>query len=732
MQTGDLFQRGNPMTDNPNPASALSPEEELKALRLEVSRLKRRLTNVVGALERNKITGRAKQNISAMVTAEKTKQERYMNLLLENCPDIIILLDQDGRFLYCTDTFLRRAHIPNFGLINGRYYKEVFSRFAGEDWLERVGDIFLEAMRTKTTAILEETADIGNDGHWRNYNIHFTPMENEDGEVEGAMALFHDLTEVIQAKDQAERAKEQAELASTAKSDFLANMSHEMRTPMNAIIGMTSIAKTSEDIIRKDYCLDKIDEASTHLLGVINDILDMSKIEAGKFELSHDEFEFEKMLMKVANVLSFRIDERKQTFFIYVDPDIPRSLVTDEQRLSQVITNLLSNAVKFTPEGGTITLSALMVGEEAGLCTLEISVTDNGIGISEEQQQRLFKSFEQADSGISRRFGGTGLGLAISKSIVEMMNGRIWVESHEGEGSTFIFNFKARQGSLTKQGLLSPDINWKNLRTLAVDDSEAMREYFVSISQSLGFYCDVAASGEEAIRRIHEDGPYNIVFIDWKMPDMNGIELTRAIKGGIDGNPTVVLMSATEWSRIEHDAKAAGVDMFMPKPIFSSMIVDCINECLGADQDVSTDALDPASYTDCFVGRRILLAEDIEINREIVMALLDPTGINIDCAENGREAYEKFEANPTEYDLVFMDIHMPEVDGYEATRMIRALDHPEAQSVPIVAMTANVFREDVEKCLAAGMDDHVGKPLDMEEVIIKLRKHLPSRSQVQE
>jgi signal transduction histidine kinase/CheY-like chemotaxis protein len=391
-----------------------------------------------------------------------------------------------------------------------------------------------------------------------------------------------------------ESMRKTAETASQSKTDFLSNMSHEMRTPMNAIIGMTAIAKSTSDIERKDDCLNKIENASVHLLGVINDILDMSKIEANKFDISPIEFDFEYMLQKTADVINFRIEDKQQHFTVFVDKNIPRCLIGDDQRLMQVITNLLSNAVKFTPEGGSVRLDAKLLKDDNDICRILVKVSDTGIGISKEQQSRLFTSFQQAESSTSRKFGGTGLGLAISKRIVELMDGKIWVESELDKGSSFIFTFCARHG---------------------VNDGQT----------PLG---DSEQHGETS----------------------------------------------------------------------------------------------PES--DDFGAYRILLAEDVEINREIVLALLEPTGMDVDCAENGAMALSLFEASPDSYDMIFMDVQMPEMDGYEATRRIRALGTAKAKSIPIIAMTANVFREDVEKCLEAGMNDHLGKPIDFDEVLGKLRSYL--------
>ncbi|MDR3277348.1 MAG: response regulator [Oscillospiraceae bacterium] len=547
-------------------------------------------------------------------------------------------------------------------------------------------------------------------------NDLITKLQNYARDLEEKNNHLNDLNELLVA------AKDQAEESSRAKSDFLSNMSHEMRTPMNAIIGMTSIGKSAGDAERKDYALGKIENASTHLLGVINDILDMSKIEANKLELSPADFDFEKMLQKVVNVICFRVEEKNQTLHVSIDKDIPRRLIGDDQRLAQVIANLLSNAVKFTPADGSIRLDARFMKEEDGLCTIRIEVADTGIGISPEQQTRLFKSFQQADSSTSRNFGGTGLGLAISKRIVDLMGGTIWIESSLGEGAAFFFTLQARRGATERHSLLAPGVNWKNIRVLAVDDDAEVLEYYKDIAQRFGIACDVSSGGAEAVAMLDRGALYDIYFIDWKMPGMDGVELTRKIKERHAGNSVVTMISSTEWSVIAEDARAAGVDRFLAKPLFPSAIADCINECLGIE-DASEEVAESGG-ADVFTGRRVLLAEDVEINREIVLALLEPTELEIDCAENGAEALRLFSENPERYDMIFMDVQMPEMDGLEATRRIRALDLPRAKTVPIVAMTANVFREDIEKCREAGMNDHVGKPLDLDAVLGRLRTYL--------
>ncbi|MDR0598818.1 MAG: response regulator [Treponema sp.] len=534
------------------------------------------------------------------------------------------------------------------------------------------------------------------------------------------------------------KVREEALSSTRAKSEFLANMSHEMRTPMNAIIGMTTIAKDAGNLEKKDYCLKKIEDASTHLLGVINDILDMSKIEANKFELSRAEFEFEKTLHKAVNVVNFRVEEKKQRFTVHLGEGIPQTLIGDDQRLTQVIANLLSNAVKFTPEEGVISLRSHCLGQESGpqgevICSIQVDVTDSGIGISPEQKERLFHSFEQADNNTSRKFGGTGLGLAISKRIVEMMDGSIWVDSELGKGSTFSFIVKMRKGE-DKQAVRTP-VNWGDIRVLAVDDDPNVLEYFSELARRFNLACDTARGSEEAMARIEQNGDYTIYFVDWKMPGMDGSALTRYIKEKTkdqDQRSVVVMISANEWTAIEDDAKKAGVDRFLPKPLFPSAIADVINECLGASIIIG----EKQSPVQTYPGKTVLLVEDIDINREIVISLLEPAELVIESAENGKIAVDMFKAAPDKYDMIFMDIQMPEMDGFAATKAIRAFEAelraaetPAAagaprEAVPIIAMTANVFKEDVEKCLESGMNSHVGKPLDMEEVQKKLKEYL--------
>ncbi|MCL1835072.1 MAG: response regulator [Oscillospiraceae bacterium] len=518
-------------------------------------------------------------------------------------------------------------------------------------------------------------------------------------------------------------ALEEAKAASNAKGRFLSNMSHEIRTPINAIVGMTTIGKAAPNAEKKDYAFEKIEVASSHLLGVINDVLDMSKIEADKFELSNVEFEFERMLQKVVNVVVFRVNEKNQKLSVKLDPKVPPRLIGDDQRLAQVITNLLSNAVKFTPDGGAITLQIENAGEADGKCIVKVDVADNGVGISHEQLTRLFTSFEQAESSTSRKFGGTGLGLAISKQIVELMDGTITVESDIGKGSVFSFTVKMERAPDEPGELLPP--NLKDLNVLVVDDEQDTLDYFMMLADRMGIACSAASDADTALKMLSSGVKYDICFTDWKMPGVDGIELTRRIRAAGEQEPVIIMISAYDWLAIEQEAKDAGVDDFLSKPLFPSDIADTINRHLGFISTIKQESAKAADKP-VFPGRRILLAEDVEINREIVLALLEPTQIVIDCATNGLEAVKLFSDSPDVYDMIFMDIQMPEMDGLTATETIRALGTAKASRIPIIAMTANVFREDVEMCLAAGMNDHIGKPIDFNEMMEKLGRYIGS------
>ena len=517
-------------------------------------------------------------------TQEKSRLQEYINLILSNTPNILLAFDTEGKAVLASESYIQRCKLSSVEKVQGKTFTELFAPVVSEKFLFEAGKMIDNALLNLETPAIEENIDFGQDGNLRIYLIHVSPILHENKTVMGTIVAFDDMTEIVQARQEAERALILAEKSARVKADFLARMSHEMRTPMNAIIGMAAIGKKNAGNDQQMYCFDNITEASQQLLNVINDILDISEIESSKIELSYNEFNFVNMLNNIKNTFQLHAEKKNQNFTVDIDPNIPLTIILDEKRLTQVITNILSNAFKFTPEQGSISLNVKKINETNENCTICFTIKDNGIGISEEQQKHLFVPFEQADGGTARKFEGTGLGLAISKRIVEMMGGNICVESSYKKGSSFTF------------------------------------------------------------------------------------EITP---------------------RINKDENA-----------------------------------EKTSIKNIFAGKKIMIAEDVEINREIISALLEETGVEMDFAFNGAEAVDKFMADPGAYELIFMDIRMPEMDGYKATTLIRSSGIPEAKIIPIIAMTANVSNEDIETCLAAGMNGHLGKPVDFDKIIAKLKEYL--------
>jgi len=698
-----------------------SQRERIAELEKKIRKQERSISRLQTDIEREKIYANTRANqVAAQVIAQRIR-DRYLQLLLTNSPDIIICFNHTGRIVFCSDAFLKLTGSQGNAFVEGRKINDVLKGFHGNHFIEMLTcNLDKVLAENEPLSILAET-DMEDSDELRKYIVNFIPMVSDTGINEGAMTIFHDITEI-------EVAREEAERANLAKSEFLSNMSHEMRTPLNAIIGMVTIATKAVSIERKSYCLERISTASVHLLGLINDILDMSKIEANMMQLSPASFDFEEMIREAVNDVKLQMSEKRQNFSIFLDGTIPATLIGDSQRLVQVVTNLLSNAAKFTPKGGSIRLAAYLEEAKDGTHVVRVEVSDTGIGISEEHRASLFSPFLQADSGTSRKFGGTGLGLAISGKLVEMMGGRIWLESEFGKGSTFYFTFRAKWGEGRNRYILPRKVDWSGARLLVVDDDPDFLDYFHSSLIWHGISCDIASDGESALETIAKnDRPYDVFFIDWRMPGMDGLELASQIRSQANGScPRIILISASDQDLTEANLQFSCVDHFLQKPLFNLDIVNCLNKCFGGESD-DEESLDRAGD---FSGSRLLLVDDVELNREIVISLLEDTGMTIECAENGLVAVEMVRDAAEPYDMIFMDLQMPEMDGFEATRRIRQFEEDqlrqglEFRHVPIVAMTANVFREDIEKCLKVGMDNHIGKPVTIEDIMEKLNMHL--------
>ena len=556
----------------------------------------------------------------------------------------------------------------------------------------------------------------------------------------GTVSIIEDTTTERAAVQAIRKAQEMAEEAARIKADFLANMSHEIRTPMNAVMGMTHLVLKTELTPRQYQYLSKIQDASKHLLGIINDILDFSKIEAGKMTLEHIEFELDKVLDNVVNLIAERAAAKGLELILNVDPRVPNHLVGDPLRIGQVLINYANNAVKFT-ERGEIALQVRVSTESDNELVLHFSVQDTGPGISAEQQQQLFQSFQQADSSTTRKFGGTGLGLAIAKRLAALMDGSVGVESQPGQGSTFWFT--ARLGKRAEASrILVPEPDLRGRRALVVDDNDSTREVIAEMLRSMTFVVGMAGSGKEAVQEIqraktaHE--PYEIVFLDWQMPGMDGISTAREIRRlPLDTPPHLIMVTAHGREEIHKRAEQVGIEDVLTKPLNPSLLFDTVMQALAATpQERAADAGAkmplPSEELAAIQGARILLVEDNALNQEVALAFLHEMGLEVDIADNGRIAVDKVKAG--NYDAVLMDMQMPVLDGLAATREIRQL--PGQDDLPIISMTANALAEDRERCIEAGMNDHMTKPIDPQLLTSKLlqwikplRQSLPAAPQ---
>ena len=554
---------------------------------------------------------------------------------------------------------------------------------------------------------------------YRWYRAVGKPIRRPNGSPITYIGVFIDITdqkemmrELARQRESLSIALEEANQANKAKTAFLSNMSHEIRTPMNAIIGLDRIILNDHGISEttREH-VEKIGMSAQHLLSIINDILDMSRIESGRINVKTEEFSFAKTLAQVNTIISGQCRDKGIEYECLVKGAVDGYYIGDDIKLRQIMINILGNAVKFTPSGGTVRFIVENIAQFDGRSTLRFIISDTGIGMSQEYLPKLFDAFSQEDSSSTNRFGSTGLGMAITKSFVELMNGTISVESEKQKGTTFTVTVTLIDSDHKNIGEEGNILRPHELCVLVIDDDPIACEHARLVLGQVGVNCEKALSGEDGLQMVKvrhaRREPYNLILVDWRMPDMDGIETTRQIRAAVGSETPVVILTSYNWDEITGEAKAAGVDTFAAKPLFAGTVLDEFRE---AFKKKNAELVRKTADLRC---RRVLLAEDISVNAEIMIMVLSMREIQVDHAENGRIAVEMFEEHEEGYyDAVLMDMRMPEMDGLEASRRIRAINRFDAKSVPIIALTANAFDEDVQRSMQAGLNAHLSKPVD--------------------
>ena len=549
-----------------------------------------------------------------------------------------------------------------------------------------------------------------------------------------AMVTLFNISAIIHRREkQIEREKILAEESSRAKTSFLSNMSHEIRTPMNAIIGLDNIALKDPDLSpRTREQLEKIGSSAKHLLGLINDILDMSRIESGRMALKEEEFSFRVFLDQINVIINGQCADKGLHYDCRIIGHVNDYYIGDDMKLKQVLINILGNAVKFTPEGGSVSLTVEQATRFDDYCMMRFVIKDTGIGMSKEYIPKIFDAFSQENSGAANRYGSTGLGMAITKNLVEMMNGDIAVESEKGFGTTFTVTVTLKSSSRTVSQADTVTLP-KGLRVMVVDDNEVELEHAQLILRDIGIASDASLSAEDALKRIREKWdagmPYQFLMTDYRMPGMTGLELTRAIREFDGGKTSVILLTGYNWDDLRDEVEALGIVGVMSKPLFTDNVMRQLHTILlntGDIQPVEVEAEPETAVAEDEVsleGLCVLMAEDIDLNAEILTDLLDMEGVKAERAENGQAAVDMFlDHDIGYYNAILMDVRMPVMDGLEATAAIRALERPDAQQIPIIAMTANAFDEDVQRSLQAGMNAHLSKPIEPDRLYETLHR----------
>lgn len=653
--------------------------------------------------------------------------EAQLRAVLDSSPVAMLIRDQDGRPSYCN---------PELESLFAISFDRLGDLDEGHFWREEAQhQRFLE--RTRAGGVLNFEAALHNTRN-QCFDVVLSAVPLRLGERRISVEWYFDITERKQAEAVVHRAREIAEEATRAKSEFLANMSHEIRTPMNAIIGMSHLAlRTDLDHRQRNY-IEKVHRSAESLLGIINDILDFSKIEAGKMALEGTPFHLEEVLDNFASMIGLHTEEKGLEFLFNIPVDLPSALVGDPLRLGQVLINLGNNAAKFT-EQGEVVVGVDVLSDKGDQLELHFSVRDTGIGMSPEQCERMFRSFSQADSSMTRKYGGTGLGLAISKRLVEMMGGRIWVQSVLGQGSTFHFSVcLGRQHDSQPRRMFTGD-ELIGTRVLVVDDNASAREILNGMASSFGVEVDVAESGGKALVMLADAErkalAYDWVLMDWHMPDMDGIDTVRQMRGAnLAQTPAVIMVTAFGREEARQQARLQGVELpvVLTKPVTPSTLLEALSGVLGTTEHVGVraerygqSAIDTAGLR----GARLLLVEDNDMNRELACALLQEAGVEYSLAVNGQQALDALERD-ADFDGVLMDCQMPVMDGYTATALIR--QQPRFAELPVIAMTANAMVGDRERALACGMNDHIAKPLDVVGMFATLVKWIKPHTRVRE